>query len=517
MKNVHSIFQELGRTKYKNARMTVLGSRDQYCINETAKSASGGVTEGCIALISGRSINTLGNIDTSKRSGCNCRFRSGMTEIDPKTGKKTGKFPEKMLYKDFIRDTKLKDTEPWDIEDLMKAGRNNEMCPFFAAKMIKSDVQIVFAPYNYLLDRSIRKSLDINLGGQIVMLDEAHNIEDICRRSASLMSQEGEARNLTEAMAELNNFAGLVYKEGKDKDKAIQVENIGTIKDFVYDVLEFVQQNRVSVEVGKKYSGDQWTLMDFEKLTKEDFEKLWVTPDLFRRVCTAWNEIDTYCRSNKVDIPTRVSGIVGGFLNTFHYMRLRPENPSTYRVLVHKQEYDEQSHRSLVKTSKKSRWPGDETLPDPDFYHELQFVCMSPAVAFRDFERCHSILLASGTLSPLETFEAELGVTFKHKVEANHVIRPEQVFCRNLAFGPDNVPIRAVYSNRDNVKMLVDTGKLIFEAVENLKQGGILVFFTSYATLRNHIFQWKKAKLYNQLKEEGEGQNSFSTKIFLDH
>ena len=169
--------------------MTVLGSRDQYCVNEIAKSANGGVTEGCVALISGRTINSTGNIDTSKRSGCNCQFRSGMAEIDPNTGKKTGKFPDKMYYKDFIRDTGLKSTEPWDIEDLMKAGRRNDMCPFFAAKMIKSDVQIVFAPYNYLLDRGIRNSLKIDLEGEIVMLDEAHNIEDICRKSAGLQSQ----------------------------------------------------------------------------------------------------------------------------------------------------------------------------------------------------------------------------------------------------------------------------------------------------------------------------------------
>ena len=80
----------------------------------------------------------------------------------------------------------------------------------------------------------------------------------------------------------------------------------------------------------------------------------------------------------------------------------------------------------------------------------LQFQCMSASISFDDLNECHSILLASGTLSPLETFEAELGVTFKHKVEANHVIRPEQVFCRYLNSGPDNKKIRAVYSNRDN-------------------------------------------------------------------
>ena len=491
--------------------MTVLGSRDQYCIHDRAKMANGGVSEGCMALLSGKKINARGNIDQGVRSGCNCKYRAQM-------GQKGGGFPDKMSYNDFLFKTKLSNSEPWDIEDLMRAGRHETICPFFAAKLVKSDVQIVFAPYNYLLDRGIRNSLKIDLEGEIVMLDEAHNIEDICRRSASLQSQQGEARNLTEAMAELNSFTNLICGRGDNSDEfqdymisgeekqqngESQLENIGTIKDFVFDALGFLQEERIPVSIGQKYSTDQWTLVDFDKLRTDDYDKLWANAGRIFQLKTAWDELEKFCKESKNDIPARVKSILDGFLNVYHYMQLRRENVDTYRVLVHKQEYDEQSHRSLVKTSKKSRWVGDETLPDPDFYHELQFVCMSPAVAFKDFESCHSILLASGTLSPLETFEAELGVTFKHKVEANHVIRPEQVFCRHLGIGPDNVQIRNTFSNKENAKMIGETGRLIIDAVENLKQGGILVFFTSYNYLRNHIFHWKKAKLYNQLKDDG--------------
>ena len=44
---------------------------------------------------------------------------------------------------------------------------------------------IVFCPYNYLIDPSIRKSMEIDLKDQIVIFDEAHNIEDASRASAS--------------------------------------------------------------------------------------------------------------------------------------------------------------------------------------------------------------------------------------------------------------------------------------------------------------------------------------------
>ena len=39
--------------------------------------------------------------------------------------------------------------------------------------------------YNYVLDPSIRKSLNLNLKGNVVVLDEAHNIEDTLCESGS--------------------------------------------------------------------------------------------------------------------------------------------------------------------------------------------------------------------------------------------------------------------------------------------------------------------------------------------
>ena len=59
--------------------------------------------------------------------------------------------------------TEIDPTKPWDIEDLVKNGRRETFCPFFTAKMVKSDVEIIFAPYNYLLDKGIRTQLGIKI------------------------------------------------------------------------------------------------------------------------------------------------------------------------------------------------------------------------------------------------------------------------------------------------------------------------------------------------------------------
>lgn len=44
------------------------------------------------------------------------------------------------------------------------------------------------------------------------------------------------------------------------------------------------------------------------------------------------------------------------------------------------------------------------------------------------FKGCRSVILASGTLSPTDTFRTELGTTFQQEMEGNQIIPDEQIF-----------------------------------------------------------------------------------------
>lgn len=46
-----------------------------------------------------------------------------------------------------------------DIEDLVKLGTKHKFCPYYMSKNLTSTVDIIFMPYNYLLDPSLRKGL----------------------------------------------------------------------------------------------------------------------------------------------------------------------------------------------------------------------------------------------------------------------------------------------------------------------------------------------------------------------
>ena len=54
-----------------------------------------------------------------------------------------------------------RDTLPrvFDIEELKKRGKELVACPYYAARDLKGNAEIVFCPYNFLIEPNIRNSV----------------------------------------------------------------------------------------------------------------------------------------------------------------------------------------------------------------------------------------------------------------------------------------------------------------------------------------------------------------------
>lgn len=72
-----------------------------------------------------------------------------------------------------------------DIEELVRIGKKLKCCPYYASKEFVDGAEIIFMPYNYLLDPKMRKTNKIDLQNTIIIFDEAHNVEKMCEESAS--------------------------------------------------------------------------------------------------------------------------------------------------------------------------------------------------------------------------------------------------------------------------------------------------------------------------------------------
>lgn len=142
--------QELKRTGYNHMKAAVIGSRDQLCIHpDLAKESNANKIQLCKIKVTNRSCHFHNRLDSQKDN------------------------PE------------FRESRVLDIEELVRVGKKLKCCPYYASKELVEDAEIIFMPYNYLLDPKMRKANKIDLQNTIIILDEAHNVEKMCEESAS--------------------------------------------------------------------------------------------------------------------------------------------------------------------------------------------------------------------------------------------------------------------------------------------------------------------------------------------
>ena len=83
-------------------------------------------------------------------------------------------------------------------------------CPYYLSRALSKNADLVFAPYNYILDPKIRNALGIELEDSIVILDEAHNVEDTLREAGS--GKFGEIE-ICELVVMLHNYSTMQKSE----------------------------------------------------------------------------------------------------------------------------------------------------------------------------------------------------------------------------------------------------------------------------------------------------------------
>lgn len=93
-----------------------------------------------------------------------------------------------------------------DIEDLVQFGQKEKACPFFISRDLNETAELVFCPYNYIVDPAIRSAMSIDLTGSVVIFDEAHvrlpvatTVMGSIARLCALSSSENKAHQIVTA------------------------------------------------------------------------------------------------------------------------------------------------------------------------------------------------------------------------------------------------------------------------------------------------------------------------------
>ena len=153
-----------------------------------------------------------------------------------------------------------------------------------------------------------------------------------------------------------------------------------------------------------------------------------------------------------------------------------------------------------------NRWLNKNQTQQKQDVHKFTFTanfwCLNPAVAFDDIkDEIHSIVLTSGTLSPMTSFSSELDVKFPQQLEANHVIDKKQVWISTLSHGPNRQNLNATYRNTETYAFQDEIGRLTLSVCRTIAHG-VLLFLPSYAMLNKLTERWRQTGLYNDLNSK---------------
>jgi len=86
----------------------------------------------------------------------------------------------------------------------------------------------------------------------------------------------------------------------------------------------------------------------------------------------------------------------------------------------------------------------------------MKLICMNPAIVFAPLARTvRSVILASGTLTPMSSFQSELGTQFHYRPNLKHIITKEQMYVRCISHGPTKKPLSAKFETVNSFEFQV--------------------------------------------------------------
>lgn len=339
-----------------------------------------------------------------------------------------------------------------DIEDLRKNGEECTGCPYYASRILGDNADVIFMPYNYLIDPVIRESTGISLANAHVVIDEAHNIDDVCRSAGSIDLS-------TETLEIMLKELVLAYR----KVGELQTEDVNYRDDLV--VINYFLKKLTS-------------LSDI-KMTKSTFEQ----------------ESTHFKGSEIVDVLNRhniVPDLMGKLRANAVFKRNGELREVFSLMFLHTLETlvsiifiifsnKAQSYALILKRSKRRN----------QFF--INFLLLDADVIFHTvLKKIDSLVLLSGTLAPFSAIENELNHKFAYSLIAPPVA--EHTFCATvLRNARTKAELLGTYAHIETHQYMDEVISIILRIAGIVKDGGTVVFLPSYNAV-NNILQRMKSR-----------------------
>lgn len=423
---LNQAMQELKKIE-PNIKAVIVGSRKFFCINEDVVKLNDNelISEKCKDLVENSS----------------CKYYNNLPDFDDDFMLFNAK--KNILHKEINSSEK----KIVDIEDLHKIGKNNNICPYFYAKNYSQGCDILFLPYNLLFSEEGRKSLGIEIRNSIIVVDEAHNIYETVIQMNTIL--------LTNDMVMKYYNAFLRYQE-KYEERMLD-SNLSKIKDVI-KILRRLSDFFAQIK-NKPQDYSSMDLNSGSQKMNDNTKMLSVIEFMIKAKIYNFNlpEIEKYVCESKL------TQKLEGFGTNLHFQLF-----NIIKFL-----------RMLIFCDENARI----------FYNEkyIKFTPLDPKIYFEEILKCKSLILAGGTMEPIENLKSIMKQRNVEYYSYNAICNNFE--CYILQEGPRRKKIKLNYESKNDKILLQEIMNSLYNLFNTVKKGGIICFIPSksYITLFKNL------------------------------
>nr|CAD7199293.1 unnamed protein product [Timema douglasi] len=372
----------------------------------------------------------------------------------------------------------------YNLDDLKQYGHEMTWCPYFLARYTITNAHIVVYSYHYLLDPKIAEVVSKELTKtSVVVFDEAHNIDDDAKKLTE------EYQRLVDGLkdASVARETDVVLSNPVLPDEVLQEAvpgNIRTAEHFVGFLKRFVEYLKTRLRI-------QHVVQE----TPAGFLK-----DVAQKVCIERKPL-RFCAER-----------LASLLRT---LEIADQTDFSPLVLI--------THlATLVSTYTKGFTiivePFDDKTPTVS-NPLLHFSCLDSSLAIKPvFDRFQTVVITSGTLSPLDMYPKILDFHPVIMSSFTMTLARPCLLPMIVSKGNDQVAISSRFETREDVAVVRNYGQLLVEVAQAVPDG-VVCFFTSYMYLESVVASWYDQGVVDSLQRSKllfiETQDAAETSLAL--
>ncbi|KAH9043239.1 DNA repair helicase [Lactarius pseudohatsudake] len=386
----------------------------------------------------------------------------------------------------------------WTLADVLQHGRDTSTCPYFTIRRSMPFVDVIIYSFHYLLDPKVAEQVSKEMSkDSIVVFDEAHNIDNVCIESLSIDLTRPMLDAAARSVDKLADQIDEIKKTDASKLQDEYAKLVEGLQEAASDEDAFTSTPVLPEDLLKEaIPGNIRKAEHFVAFLKRLVEYLKTR----MRVLHVVAETPLSFLQHLKTLPTSRGGHSGRFcaerlqslVRTLELNRL-DEFSSLQKVA---------NFATLVSTYEKGFLlilepfeTDNATVPNPIFH----FVCMDPAIAIKPvFERFSSVVITSGTISPLDMYPKMLQFTPVVQETYPMTLTRNAFLPLVITRGSDQVAISSRFEVRNDPAVVRNFGSILVE-YSKIVPDGVVAFFPSYLYMESIVAAWNDMGILNEV------------------